>query len=365
MADHSSSISVAINLAALPPNRAGFSTVLMMVPFAADADLGSGTGDNRVVTYSSPAEVSAALAASDISAATAAALNKGFDQRIRGRRPKQIKVAYVDVNNVLSGGAETYVAALPLVAAADDDFYGVVTPFLRTDTDMELLSDAIESEDKRLYIAQSSDADWLTSSIPSEWDGVENERTAVLYHATDGAYQDVGYACALLGLDPAIGSSPAAIRVRSVDATTVTETGRSNILSHDANVGLAYSSASNFVQEGVSLAGRPLYQIVSGDWIKATIETELALAKLRLSDNRLKMPLNEQGAEIALAVVRQVFAQGVAGGHLQGDYSVELADSNGIDVANQKFNIEASAQILDDAVNFDITVNLSSDPVEV
>jgi len=302
---HNANITISIYLDSNPAGRASLTIPLLLVPISTNSLDG-----NRVVSYASTTEAQAAQTAGYISADTLAGVTRMFTQ---SPRPKTVKVGYIN-----DSGAESEADALTALIAADPDFYGIVYQD-RTDANGVALSVAAEAASKQvLVVLQSSNTDWKTGGVPAAFSSiVDNERTAVLYHDTDGDWNAEGWIASRMAFDPDEQSAPWHGRVKSGDAlaSSISETVRGLIQANNANVGLPYGPASYYVDPGYSVAGRPLHEQVSADWLAIRLREDVANAIVDASNRGEKIQVNSTGQAIMLGLISARVKQGQLVGH--------------------------------------------------
>lgn len=355
-ADWSNTVTVNINLAASPPARAGFGTMLYLV----NEDDGNDLDGDRVVSYADVTEAQAAQTAGDISATTLAAITDLFSQV---PRPAKVKVARVDT---AADPAETYVDALAAVEAIDTDWYGVACDS-RADAVIVALATAIEARDK-LFFAQTDDASMLDASLPTGLSSLAGlEHTALVYHDTDAEPADLAWAASRLVHDPDTKSAPWEGRVRAVSglATGLTSAQRDAIVANKANVALPFSSATLYMSPGQNMAGRGIYWIVSAHWLAARISEDAAKLKLDHTDRGEKLTLDAIGQGKILAIINGRLQQGETAGHWsRGEFRATAEEITDTDRDARRLRFKIEAQIAEDARDFVFNVYLQSTPVQ-
>lgn len=294
-----------IFLQPVPGEAQSLEVVLYLVNLAAN----SLDGDTFRV-YNSTTDVAADLAASFISAAVAQALNDAFDQT---PKPGQILVGSVDVV-----GGDTYADGLADVIAAGANFYGIALD-VRTDTDILLVSAAVETADFRQFVLQSADADWLTSGFPAALTAIDTrEHTVITYHDIAAEVGDLAWACNRLAISPDVKSVPWPAKLFSVlpNATTPTTTQQGFALANKVNLGLAWGTVANWMSPGVNANNRPIENIVSVDWFKTRLEERWTLLFQEVSLRGDAMLTNPTGQAQIGAILRALVEEGLALGHL-------------------------------------------------
>lgn len=352
--DWSSTITTNIFLSPSPPSRASFSTVLFLV----DQDSGNSLNGVRVATYASGSEAEAAQVAGYISATTLSFLQDAFAQI---PSPARIKVGYRDV-----GGAETIAAALTAIEAVDTDWYGIAM-YSRSDADIVALSAAIETR-KKIAVAQSDDPSILDAALPAGIAAINGaERTALIYHSSDAEPADLAWLVSRTVFDPDSTSAGWEGQVRGVGAVTgLTTAQRDLATANDANIGLPFSSADFYVSPGVNMAGRGLYEILSGDWFAARVSEDTAFLKLSHTARGEKIIVDATGQMKILGILNARLLQGEDAGHFVKGQTRATAET--ITLADQtarRLRFKCEAQIAGDARLFVFNVYLQPDALQV
>lgn len=347
--DDLNSITITLEPAAATPFS--FSSLLFLSDEAGGTDLG---GD-RVRSYTTNA---AAQADATLSTACKAALQVMFSQP---RRPTTIKVGRVD-----TAGGESYADALALCIAADPDFFGICQDD-RTATEISAMATAVEALDtKRVFLAQSADADWLTASLPAALSALASkEWSIVTYHDEDTQYQAEAWLAYALGWDPDEKSNTWLLSLSGVAALTtgLTETQRGNARANFCNLALPYGTATHWVANGVNCNNRPCDQLLTTAWFIARVRTGLAAARLAASARGDKITLDATGQAVALAVVNEWLQRGAGleSPHFQpGQVRATAPAITSTDIANRQIRIEVEATFAVDALGFDVDGNFST-----
>jgi len=353
-ADHSNTITVNIFLAPLPPTRAGFGTALFIV----DQDDGNTLGGDRIVSFANSAEAEAAEIAGTISADTLAALQTAFSQQ---PTPSKVKVAYHD-----SGAAESVTTMLAAIEAVDADWYGVAF-YSRVAASIVAMSAAIETR-KKIYVAQSQHASWLTGTLDASLtDLEENERTAVIVH-DDEDPADLAWLVSRLVFNPDERSAGWEGQIRQVDAqdTLPTTAQRDFVMNtNSANIGLPFSSAAVYVSPGQNMNGRAIYEILSGDWLAARIAEDVAYLKLQHTARGEKIIVDATGQAKIMTILAGRLQQGEEAGHfVKGQTRATAETISADDISNRRLRFKAEAQIAADARLFVFNVYLQPDPLQ-
>lgn len=352
-ADHSNTITINIFLSPSPPARAGFGTVLLLVPLATNSLDGE-----RVMSFANAGEAEDAEDAGYISAGTLAKLQALFSQI---PTPSKAKVGNVDLV-----GDEDYSDGLAAVEAVDADFYGVVIE-PRTDTEILDVSAAVETRNK-LFVAQSDDASWLNSGLPAGLAALDGrERTAVVFHDADAEPADIAWIASRLVFDPDFKSAGWEGQVREVDALTtgLTSGERDAAITNNANLGLPFSSATVYVSPGVNCNGRGVYEILSGDWFKARVSEDIAFLKLQYTARGDKLQVSVVGQTAILGILNGRLEQGVDAGHfIRGQTRATAEAITNDDLQQRRLRFKVEAQTAQDARLFVFNVYLQNEALQ-
>jgi hypothetical protein len=345
-----STITIVVILSTSPPSRQGFGTAMFLV----DQDAGNGLNGARSMSFASYTEAAAANTAGYISAGTLEALRVGFSQQ---PTPATIKVGYHD-----TGAAETIAAAITAIRAFDDDWYGLAI-YSRADADIVAAANAIEaiSDSPKFFVAQSDDASLLDAGMPAGLTTLTGkERTALLYHSSDAQYGDLAWLVSRLVWDPDSKSAPWEGQIREVAAiTAITSAQRDFIVTNKANVGLPFSSATVYVSPGQNMNGRAIYEIVSGDWLKARFSEDIAYEKLKHTDRGEKIIVDSTGQAKILGILNLWLQQGEAVGHfVRGETRVTGETITSADILARRMRFKVEAMIAADARLFNVTIYL-------
>ena len=357
---HNDRIDITVNLAALYTSGASFDVLYI----ATDATL-DGT---NVVTYSSVAEVAAALAATQISAQAAADLTDMMSQT--RNRISRVKVATWD----LAGGIDTLADALDDAIAEDSDFF-YITCEVRAPANLIVLMADVETKaasgNKFLLVMQDNDADWLTAGLPAAWaTAAGKEWSAHIYHDIDTEPAAACWLANRASFDPDEESPPWNAPVYNVAALTtgVTQAQKAFIRSNESNVGLPFGTAYTFyVDPGQNCNGRSVSQLVTNAWYEVRIREALADLIAGLSDEGQKLEVSVTGQQQVLGALNGVFGRGVKAGHfvtLSGDTTAwDALAITSADLTARRLRFEGRAQTAEGAITVTLEANLSTDAI--
>ncbi|RAL23055.1 hypothetical protein DL240_09215 [Lujinxingia litoralis] len=346
-ATHDSNISIDIILDAPSPSQAGFGIPLLV----AQTDVAVAP-ENRVMGFSSAREVDDALTQGTISAGIAYRLKSSFAQQ---PRPSLIKLGLKS-----NDPAETYADALLAIEAADNLWYG-----LAIDSRLEAdIAEAAAFAEARtmLFVAQSSDQSLLSAGLPVAYENLAvNERTVVVYHSDDSEAADLAWLANRLAFNPDTFSAPWDCRIFGVKPYSGSPMGsgeRNAAMGNHINLVLPYGPVQTFVDPGVNLAGRPIYELLTRDWFALRLEQRVAQTKINISARGQKIPLGQQGISILRPLVEAQLAEGVAAGHFIPDQTeVVFIAPTQADIDAQRIRATGRAQLAVGARTFDFTFN--------
>lgn len=352
-ANHNPNISVSVSLAAAPLIGQSFGKVLGLFPLATN-DLGG----LRVKEYASVAEAQADQTAGDLSAAAVAAITAMFSN---SPRPATVKIGNVDLV-----GLEDYAEGLAAVRNVDDDFYAVfIAP--RTDAEIVLVAEAVEAMNK-IFFFQSNDSSLLDAGLPAGLADVDGlERTVGLYHDSDTPWLDASYAAKGLVYDPDILSSTWNTDVNGVVAYTapgITTTQRNAAIDNNINLMLPFGSEPFWVDPGVNMNGRAIYEIVTADW--AYFRTQEAVTRLVLKEaaRGRKIPLTAKGQSQVKSAIETVAQLGEQAQHfVPGQTRVTAYPLTQADLDERKMRFLFEAQVLGSARLISIGLVFSRDAI--
>ena len=216
----------------------------------------------------------------------------------------------------IDAGDANITESINAVQAANDSFY-FVNIESRADADIKDVALWTEAQ-KKVFVAQSSDADILTATTPniaSELVALGYNRTNLWYHALDAEYMDAAITgrCGSADLDAQGGvltwanKSLAGVTVNSLATAALT-----NIRDGGANVYHVVTSANNVTTPGKMVSGRFIDVQTSLDWYYFRTQ-EAAFAALVAPST--KVPFTQAGIDVFEGTVRDVLERGKVNGH--------------------------------------------------
>lgn len=351
---HDSNLDISVSLDALAGASNIFRTALLVVPL-----VGNSLDGARVRTYADADDVADDLTAGFISATTAAQLTSMFSQEDRSN-PPSVKCGYIDLV-----GAETYTSVIPLIRAADDDWYGLLIQD-RTGPEAELVSTAIASL-RKVFAFQSADADWITTGIPIAYtDVASHNRTIGFYHDTDAVgYAEAGFAAGLR--DPDTFSAPWTMNVGGVAAyaTDLTTGERGFAIANNMNVLGQFGTSLTWNDPGTNIVGRTMRVIIARDWMHTRSEERIQTLIITKSNQSQPLEVSRAGQAEVGGVVKQVLDEGINIGHFvagSGDTvtRVTYPAITATDVALRRIRVNANAYYVVDGRLVSVAVNLEA-----
>jgi hypothetical protein len=325
---------VNIILGPVPGVAANLTDVLLLVAKATNPLTG------RTQTFTSSTQVATALAATQISATTAAQLNYAFGQT--SKRPKTIYVGYVDVV-----GLETYGAAYTIIKALIGNSFFFVCDQSDDKTQQESISVLIEAEDfLHFYISQVHDVQWYGATWPANYSLFEHrEKTAVVWHETATSAQALAYTASRGAWNPDTEKSASWMGDLGSVAAPAALTGAQEgfLYTNKVNLGKALGTSGNFVEYGLNCNGRSIDHIVSAAWVRSALRIQFAYLVQAYASRGDKLTVDAVGGNVCLSVGMGVCRRGVSLGHFQ-----EYTDAQGnkypagsytLDLVNKKITL--------------------------
>jgi hypothetical protein len=352
MADHLDNIQINISLDPAPLSRAGFGVPLII----ADGATSSLDGD-RVRSYASVNEAAADEASGFLSAAMLAAVTAAFSQRTP---PALVKVGR-------KAALETYPQALAAIKIADPDFYGFAIESRNSVAQLAVAAANEADPKRRIFVLQSSDADWLDAGYPAAYTGLDvAEQTAILYHDTNTVWADFAWIANRLVWDPDQRSAPWDCAVQGVVgyANEISSTEKGHLDTHHANNGLNYGSEPFFVDPGVNAVGRPLHEIVTAAWYKARLQEQIVNLKTAASARGDKIVIGPSGQGQLLGEIASLFQRGVNARHFVAGQTEQWAEEiTDTDYDLGRLRAGGRAQLASSARVFVFSFNFTRSPI--
>jgi len=219
-------------------------------------------------------------------------------------------VATDNITIDLDTPTETYPEALAEINQENNDWYCVNCED-HTDVVIEAIAEYIESQEK-IYITSSSVSAIKAATqtdIAASLRDQAYSRTAIIYLPTaDTEFPE----CAWVGgmLPQIVGAADWDFkRATGVTVANLTETEITNIKGKECNYFMRIVGV-NIFQEGDMVDGRPIYEIIIKDWLKARMQ-ERIFSRLV---NNLKLPYDRKGVAAVESDIRSVLAEMNANG---------------------------------------------------
>lgn len=193
----------------------------------------------------------------------------------------------------------------------------------RVDADVSAVAAWVEAR-TQIFIPQTSSGALLAGTggnIGETLKNAEYNRTALIYHATDGEYLDGAWSSSGggLNLDTPGGVGIWAYRtLEGVPFDPVTGVQATNIYNENANL-YGRLKGLNFTSKGTMAAGEPRFIDVTTtmDWTKVRLEEEILGLQV---GTPTKIPYTNAGINIVVAAISSVMTRGVNFGHFSPDF---------------------------------------------
>jgi hypothetical protein len=254
--------------------------------------------------------------------------------------------------------------------AENDSFYGVTT-VINSVTATNLITMEAASAwcqiNKRLYLAQSNDANVLTATAGNDLAVLaakNNSRTAYVWHGTNTELLAVGTMAYKFQADPDEVTTTWAYTPTSgisLKSPRLTSTESGNIESQLGNAFMAFGGNAKFGM-GITTTDRNLDTWVTADWLEARLfETYVQLLS-DFSARNQKIGLNDKDMQVIVNAGQGILDDGVRIGHLNdGTTSISIparADMTDADVTARLVRVTASGQATGAAERITVTMTL-------
>jgi hypothetical protein len=183
-----------------------------------------------------------------------------------------------------------------------------------------------------------------------------------VYHDTATEWSDLAWLSNRLAFDPDEQSVPwdAAVAGVAAYAAAPTDTQKNFLDANFANHGLPYGSDTFFIDAGVNIKGRPIYEILTSDWFEDRLRTRVVTVKTAASARGEKILVAPSGQGLILNEILAQFAIGEETRHFAPDASEAAALTiTGADKAAQQLRFSGaslfgvSARLFSFSFNFD------------
>lgn len=222
----------------------------------------------------------------------------------------QVTIAAVQIGNELSA-----------IVAENAGWYGLT---LVSRNALTILHAAAWTETQpRLFIAQSSDADILTTAntdVAYDLEQLGYNRTALLYYPTNTTYADMAWLANRLAADLDVQQTVwyNVTLVGVAPTSSLTETQKTNVLNKNANLYLTMGSVGSTGQ-GLVASGLNLDEITTIDWVTARVREAITALLLREANALRKVPYTQEGFAQIGARINAVLQQGLRAEHFALD----------------------------------------------
>lgn len=353
-ATHDQRIRIPLDLGPAPPTRAGFRHAIIC-----DGVTFGSSGDTWRLYTAGGTALATDLTAGDITSAASAAVTAAF---VSGEA--QVALVKADIS-----APQTYIQARN---AAEAD--GLEAVFWNIDSrDMAVIAAFAVDNEARLrsfFMAQTSDADIITSGLPAAWSALAGfQKFGYVYHPTNAQWYDVALTAACAKANPDSRSAPwrrRLIGVAEYPSPGITDAQKDFALANYASLLLPFTNQTRtFSAEGLNLEGRPIEDIVTKFWFFTRVQEDLASTIISLADADLKFPVDETGQNIIKGILSDRFDQGVSAGHFRAGqlrfepYEITDADRS----AGLITSFKAVGQLLVSGREFEVPVLLTTDEV--
>ena len=232
------------------------------------------------------------------------------------------------------------------------------------------IGEAVEAFDRDIiYLAQTSDRKPYTTTAfaaDTNWAAIDNyERTGWLYHDVDSEYADVAWAAGRMtfDLDETSPSMEAVLKSVATYNRKLTASQFAGIKANHGNLVAQYptGSANPYLSPGVNAVGRPFYEIITKYWFIKRLTDAMANTRVSFTSQGKKIPVNREGQNIALGVLKGVVNKGITAGHFELDPNMviePLAITN-TDLALGRLRFRAILKLAVDATLFEFNVNMT------
>lgn len=342
-----------VRLAPTPQSQTGLSVpVLIDDTSVLDGDL--------FRTYLTPEQVDLDLAAAEISAFAAKALNTAF---LRTPRPAAMVVAAVSAG---PSATDSYVKVLD--ALSEQFFVTGFTITSRANSDISEVALAASAR-KKIFIAQSSDADFQTPGLPAALSSIEDiEFPAIVLHDDTNEPADFVMLARNLSVNPDQNSRNWSGRVPGVaqyaDGFLASED-ISVVVDNNVNVIGEFNQRPGWVYPGRALNGRPISELLTALWFDVRWKERVSRKFDEYDSRDEKFPVTLAGQLVLQGEAEAIISAGVSAGHFTSPEQViiELPDITADDRDAQRIPINITIQTLTGAIQVASSVTFSREPL--
>ena len=238
---------------------------------------------------------------------------------------------------------------LAAIFSENPDWYGLTLE--RRDSASILKAAAFAESNFKLFVAQSDDADILTSAttdVASLLKGLSYNSTAIIYYADDAIPCAEAWAARVLSVDPDVKTTVWYDQTLvGIAQSSLTDTQKTNILGKNAN---AYANVKGIgaTGGGLSASGQFTDRIITRDWLMFRTQEAMAQTRLDAVARGSKIPMNNTGFSIIEAVQGGVISTGITAGHFNAGTYVpnfpRLSDVSDADRASRTYTYSFEIQ---------------------
>lgn len=216
-----------------------------------------------------------------------------------------------------TSAAVTIGAELDAIVAENADWYGLT---LVSRTALTILHAAAWTETQpRIFVAQSSDADILTTAntdVAYDLEQLAYNRTALLYYPTNTVYADMAWLAnrlaANLDLQQTVWYNVTLVGV--APTSTLSETQKTNVLNKNANLYLTLAGIGS-TGDGFVASGLNIDEITTIDWVVSRCRERVSQLLLNEANALRKVPYTQEGFAQIGAQINSVLQAGLRAEH--------------------------------------------------
>jgi len=263
---------------------------------------------------------------------------RGLIAAIFSQAPR-VQTVYVIERDVGGGDSEA-------TALADAEAAGLRAPwdYVALCTESRVAADIVSAAGfaatrRILYFAQSADADWITSGVPSGFSTItSNTQTAVMYEDTAATGAAEGWAGRVSGILPDTQRPASRIEILSVLSeypTLLTSTQTGHIVANKANYHqvITPKGSRRWVTPGQVLSGASLALRYTVVYLEIRIIQALGGLLSRKAAAGLSIPADAAGEGMVRAELADVFATSLTAGYITPDADAGMPEGYDITIA--------------------------------
>jgi len=256
---------------------------------------------------------------------------------------------------------------LQAILAVDQDWYGIV---LESRDYWDIEEAAIFAEaNERLFIAQSNDADVLTTAnddIASTLMALGYAKTSYWWHSDNLEFLDVALCANRLTVDPDEAATTwAYVRLVGVTANdnAITSTALANLRGKNGNTYLT-AKGTGVTSDGKVAAGEFIDIVTTADWLSARLAEDVTQTLINYANRGEKVPYTEAGFEVFAALIRNRADQGVKIDHfVENTLEMSVPTLAGVSAADRaarrvtlSFSVEPAGAVHFPTINGFVTI---------